>query len=252
VISSIRFPPIDYSDRPQYIAQSASGALYYSTRPTSTATPGTLRRIDNFLDDRTEPRQIWQYASFQVGKYVIINSDAVSVQKGANSAPDIITICDHPGENPSTAVCYSGNGFLISSPCCRQRPQRKCHCRQDLDVTSLALPDTNFVAAGGDRRRIAFGGANSGGRAGRVLLLYDPTGTPAGAESTRHPSKSRTLPATRRTRSWHRHQRQQYEHRRARRRDVLRRLVAPTRERVQTFNTGAGIAFHPLNVEELT
>ena len=26
--------PIDYSDRPQFIAQSASGALYYSTRPT--------------------------------------------------------------------------------------------------------------------------------------------------------------------------------------------------------------------------
>ena len=35
--------PIDYSDRPQYIAQSASGALYYSTRPTSEASAGTLR-----------------------------------------------------------------------------------------------------------------------------------------------------------------------------------------------------------------
>ena len=43
-------PPIDYSDRPQYIAQSASGALYYSTRPTTTATPGTLRKIDDFLN----------------------------------------------------------------------------------------------------------------------------------------------------------------------------------------------------------
>src|SRR5207253_11068105 len=55
--------PIDYSDRPQYIAQSASGAIYYSTLPTSTATPGTLRRIDNFLDTRPEPKQIWQYGS---------------------------------------------------------------------------------------------------------------------------------------------------------------------------------------------
>src|SRR5687768_9007769 len=61
---------IDYSDRPQYIAQSASGALYYSTRPTETATPGTLRRIDNFLDPAAEPRQIWQYGTAVRGKWV--------------------------------------------------------------------------------------------------------------------------------------------------------------------------------------
>src|SRR5688572_30606850 len=175
--------PIDYSDRPQYIAQSASGALYYSTRPTSTAQPGTLRRIDNFLDARTEPRQIWQYGKHQPNKYVVINADHVSVLKGANGAPDILTMCDHTvGNEPSTTVCVSGNHIDDLAAQLRAAPvSGNIIAVRDLGVESLALPDTNFVAVGSDRRRVAFGEANTGG-AGRVLALYDPSGTPAGSE----------------------------------------------------------------------
>ncbi len=115
--------PIDYSDRPQYIAQSASGALYYSTRPTTTATPGTLRRIDNFLDARTEPRQIWQYGAFRAGHYVIINADAVDVIQGQSGVPDQIIICDHtPGDSPTTAICVHSGPSRGPWPRCGRRP----------------------------------------------------------------------------------------------------------------------------------
>ena len=40
-------------------------------------------------------------------------------------------------------------------------------------VASLGLTDTTFVAAGGDRRWIAFGEGNSGG-AGRIMMAADP------------------------------------------------------------------------------
>jgi hypothetical protein len=119
--------PIDYSDRPQYIAQSASGALYYSTKPTTTATPGTLRRIDNFLDARTEPRQIWQYASKKLNEIAIFNSDWVYLDKGASGFPDILTICEHtPGNDPSTEVCVSDNERRVVHPQQHhhQRPRR--------------------------------------------------------------------------------------------------------------------------------
>jgi hypothetical protein len=248
-------PPIDYSDRPQYIAQSASGALYYSTRPTSTAQPGTLRRIDNFLDARTEPRQIWQYGAHANGKYVVFNSDHVSVLKGANGAPDIITVCDHtPGNEVSTTVCESGNDLetvvatLASSPV-----NGNVAAIRDLDVGSLALPDTNFVAVGGDRRRVAFGEANSGGRAGRVLSLYDPNGTPAGSEQYSAPIEVTDLTSNASDRVFglaiNGNSTNIGVH-------GVETFFADSSLRLQgkfaTFNTGAGIAFHPLNIEEFT
>jgi hypothetical protein len=248
-------PPIDYSDRPQYIAQSASGALYYSTRPTSTASPGTLRRIDNFLDTRTEPRQIWQYAAFQPNKYVIINSDHVSVAKGANGAPDILTICDHtPGDNPSTATCVSGNLVPALIAQLQAAPVNgNVIAVRDISVESLALPDTNFVASGGDRRRIAFGEANTGGRAGRVLALYDPAGTPAGSEQYSAPIEVADLTNNASDRVFglaiNGNSTNIGVH-------GVETFFADSSLRLQgkfaTFNTGAGIAFHPLNVEELT
>ena len=248
-------PPIDYSDRPQYIAQSASGALYYSTRPTTTATPGTLRRIDNFLDDRTEPRQIWQYGAFQANKYVVINSDHVSVAKGANGAPDIITICDHtPGDNPSTATCFSGNKVPDLITQLQAAPiNGNVIAVKDLSYESLALPDTNFVASGGDRRRIAFGEANTGGRAGRVLALYDPVGTAAGQEVYSAPIEVADLTSNASDRVFglaiNGNSTNIGVH-------GVETFFADSSLRLQgkfaTFNTGAGIAFHPRNIEEQT
>jgi hypothetical protein len=247
-------PPIDYSDRPQYIAQSASGAIYYSTRPTSTAQPGTLRRIDNFLDTRTEPKQIWQYGAFLAGKYVVINSDHVSVLKGANGSPDIITVCEHtPGNELSTTVCGSGNNLEDVVADLKAATSGNVIAVRDLSVESLALPDTNFVAAGGDRRRIAFGEANSGGRAGRVLLLSDPSGTPAGSEKYSMPIEVTDLTSNASDRVFglaiNGNSTNIGVH-------GMETFFADSSLRLQgkfaTFNTGAGIAFHPLNVEEFT
>ena len=248
-------PPIDYSDRPQYIAQSASGALYYSTRPTNTATPGTLRRIDNFLDARTEPKQIWQYASHQANKYVVINSDHVSVLKGANGAPDILTICDHTvGNEPSTTVCTSGNRIDSLVAILRGSPVNgNVIAVRDISVESLALPDTNFVAVGSDRRRVAFGEANTGGRAGRVLALFDPSGTPAGSEQYSAPIEVTDLTSNASDKVFglaiNGNSTNIAVH-------GVETFFADSSLRLQgkfaTFNDGAGIAFHPLNIEEFT
>ena len=247
--------PIDYSDRPQYIAQSASGALYYSTRPTDAATPGTLRRIDNFLDTRTEPRQIWQYATKKLNEVAIFNSDWVYLDKGADGFPDILTICEHtPGNDPSTQVCASDNDVDVIVAQLRGAPVNgNIAAVHDIDVASLALPDTNFVAVGGDRRRVAFGEANTGGRAGRVLALYDPSGTPAGQELYSEPIEVLDLTNNASDRVFGI--------------DInanstnigvhgVETFFADSSLRLQgkfaTFNTGAGIAFHPRNIDEQT
>ena len=245
--------PIDYSDRPQYIAQSASGALYYSTRPTTEASPGTLRRIDNFLDPRAEPRQIWQYGSVARGHWIILNADDVDVIVGENGVPDSIVVCDHPvGQDPSTAQCFQ-NATIPDAITALRAIGANAIDVKDLSVSSLALPDTNFVAVSADRRRVAFGEANTGGSAGRVMVVYDPTGTPASGEQYSAPINVRDLTNNASDRVFglaiNNNSTNIAVH-------GVETFFADSALRLQgkfaTFNSGAGIAFHPQNVDEAT
>ena len=248
-------PPIDYSDRPQFIAQSASGALYYSTRPTETAVPGTLRRLDNFLDVRAEPRQIWQYGAYKKGKYVILNADFVDVIKGENGVPDIIIVCDHtPGAAPSSQTCVNAGTIEGAGATLLQAPVNgNVEAVKDLDVGSLALPDTNFVAVGGDRRRVAFGEGNTGNRAGRILMVFDPTGTPPNAAQYSAPIEVADLTNNASDKVFgvdlNGNSTNLAVH-------GVETFFADSTLRLQgkfaTFNTGAGVAFHPRNIDENT
>jgi hypothetical protein len=98
---------------------------------------------------------------------------------------------------------------------------------------------------------VAFGEANTGGRAGRVLLLYDPNGTPAGLEQYSAPIEVVDLTNNASDRVFGI--------------DInanstnigvhgVETFFADSSLRLQgkfaTFNTGAGIAFHPSNIEE--
>ena len=245
--------PIDYSDRPQYLAQSASGALYYSTRPTTEATPGTLRRIDNFLDPAAEPRQIWQYGAMARGRWVILNADAVDVVPGQNGVPDSIIVCDHPvGAAPSASQCFQDATIPAVVAALRATGANVAEVK-DLSVPSLALPDTNFVAVGGDRRRVAFGEANTGGSAGRVMTVFDPSGTPAYSEVYSAPIDVKDLTNNASDRVFgiaiNNNSTNIAVH-------GVETFFADTSLRLQgkfaTFNTGAGVAFHPSNLDEQT
>jgi len=245
--------PIDYSDRPQFIAQSASGALYYSTRPTAEAMPGTLRRIDNFLDPRAEPRQIWQYGAVARGHWVILNADAVDVIMGEAGVPDLIVICDHPvGADPSASQCFEDMTIPGAIASLRAIGANAAEVK-DLSVASLALPDTNFVAVGGDRRRVAFGEANTGGAAGRVLVVFDPSGTPAYSEQYSAPMQVKDLTNNASDRVFglaiNGNSTNIAVH-------GVETFFADTALRLQgkfpTFSSGAGVAFHPGNVDEAT
>lgn len=247
--------PIDYSDRPQYIAQSASGALYYSTRPTSEATPGTLRRIDNYLDVRSEPRQLWQYGYLARNHWVILNADFVGRVEGGSGAPDEIIICEHPvGQELGTSVCVQDKFVANALAQLRAAPVNgNVEGAFELDVASLALPDTNFVAVGGDRRRVAFGEANTGTRAGRVMIVTDPSGTPPDLADYSAGIEIRDLTNNASDRIFglaiNGNSTNIGVH-------GVETFFADSSLRLQgkfaTFNDGAGIAFHPGNVEENT
>ncbi|MGQ0540149.1 MAG: YncE family protein [Gemmatimonadaceae bacterium] len=246
--------PIDYSDRPQYIGQSASGALYYSTRPTSEAKPGTLRRIDNYLDARSEPRQIWQYGYVMRNRWVIINADFVDVIEGGE-LPDTLIICEHtPGQELTTSVCRQDVDVPTLIARLRSAPiNGNVEAVKDLDVSSLALPDTNFVAVGGDRRRVAFGEANTKTRAGRVMLVTDPAGTPPSQTQFSAGIEIRDLTNNASDRVFgiaiNGNSTNVSVH-------GVETFFADSSLRLQgkfaTFSDGAGVAFHPRNINENT
>ena len=192
-----RFEILSYqfSDRPQYIGQlrrrdttsAALGAgtvgdIYYSTRPTATAPQGTIRRYDPYA---SESQQIWQYGKKFLtakGSVSVFNADSVFVLVSTDSTrPDFLYVCDHPYGRPNITNCQGGTNIMTiiygdpndaTVPYLRQTGSDVVGI-SEFDVLTLALTDTTFVATGGDRRWVAFGEGNSGERSGRVMMAKD-------------------------------------------------------------------------------
>jgi hypothetical protein len=170
--------PFSYSDRPQYIAQSTAGRIYYSTRPTQTAPAGTIRWLDPSLPV-PDPRQIWQYGTMSKSTtqtYALFNVDSIAI--GAtlptSTESDTLFIWDHPYGQKSGVIAVSD---VIPTNAIAQAVAGGSDAEAilRLDLASLPLTDTTFTAASGNRNWIAFGEGNSG-TAGRVIMVADSAG----------------------------------------------------------------------------
>jgi len=167
----VRF--FDFSDRPQYIAQDAFGRLLYSTLPTTAASDGTIRVA--------EKQTGWQQAEVRIllGRGVfeadstnvsILNVDSMRVFSTPAGA-DRIEIYDHRNGFPNTII-RSGIMPLDSAIAVMvANPESDIEWARGRYVTDLiGLADTTFVAASGDRRKVAFGeGATAEGR----IIVWD-------------------------------------------------------------------------------
>jgi hypothetical protein len=170
--------PFSYSDRPQYLAQSKGGRIFYSTRPTPTAPAGTIRWLDPKLPV-PDPRQIWQYGTFLKSTdliYALFNVDSMRIGATLPSSPasDTLYIWDHPYGQKSGVIAVSDTIPLNAiSHAVAGGSDAEAVLR--LDVSTLPLTDTTFTAASGNRNWIAFGEGHKPG-AGRVIMVADSTG----------------------------------------------------------------------------
>ena len=182
-----------YSDRPQYVAKSAGGRIFYSTRPTDAKTPGTLRWLDP-TQAVPDSRQIYSYGrstSTETERFVLFNLDSIRVVKGASGTAVGHTIYAY--DHPKGALA---GDFAVSSARLDSLLARAVVAGSDmqialgLNLTTLGLTDTNFVAASGDRNWIAFGEGNAAKIAGtlvdqsaptaRIMMVNDPGGAQPG------------------------------------------------------------------------
>lgn len=170
--------PISYSDRPQYIAQSAGGRIFYSTEPTTQAPLGTIRWLDPSLPV-PDPEQIWQYGTITASTdqtYAIFNVDSLAIGTAlpSSNASDTLFLWDHPyGQKTGVVTASDPDPLVALSALVAGGSDAVAVLR--LDVSSLGLTDTTFVAASGDRSWVAFGEGNKTG-AGRVMMVNDASG----------------------------------------------------------------------------
>jgi hypothetical protein len=173
--------PVSYSDRPQYLAVSKAGRVYYSTMPTSAAPAGTIRWLDPSLPV-PDPQQIWQYGTSTgqgTAMWVLFNVDSAFIQHftGVTTKSDILTVYDHPYGQLSGLLV--GSDSDVVSAVGKLGTTSDAELVGNLDITSLALTDTTFIAESGDKTWIAFGEGNTGA-AGRIMMVNDPTGSAPG------------------------------------------------------------------------
>jgi hypothetical protein len=243
----------DYSDRPQYVAQSVNGDIYFSTKPTRAAPDGTIRRYQA-SGAFPDVQQIWQYGRYEgTGHVAVINADSVIVLGGvATGSSDQLMICDHAeNQNPATtSVCVTGVDPLLLVSDLRTLYGADVVGVANLDVESLALGDTTFVAAGGNRQWIAFG-ESRGDTLGRVMMVQNPgnffspsilvTDLVNNAAEQLYGiaiNSNSTVTGV--------HGQESYFF------DVQSPFHLRLQGKVTTFDQGAGIAFHPNNVGDLS
>jgi hypothetical protein len=169
--------PLDFSDRPQFIAQHATGTLVYSTLPTTAMADGTIRYIDTTVGARPEVHLMHRGAVTQdKNTAALAGIDSISISRSAGG-DDLIVLYDHV---PGTHQVIMSAALPLEDAVADIRSKGS-----DVEMFAgawnrgiIGLSDTTFVAASTDRQVLAFGeGATA--PFGRIFLCCTITpGTP--------------------------------------------------------------------------
>ena len=171
--------PIAYSDRPQYIAESKGGRIFYSTAPTASAPQGTIRWLDP-SQAPADPHFVYQYGTVTNTtdySYTVLNVDDIEITAAPpnTTQSDIVTIYDHKTGGLAGSIAVSDSD-LVSAVAKADSMGGRATAVLRLDPTSIGLTDTTFVALSGNRDWIAFGEGNNPG-ASRIMMMADSTPT---------------------------------------------------------------------------
>lgn len=150
---------VPFSDRPQFLGQLSSGQILYSTRPTDTGREGTVRIYDRRKDTSYEFNRgtevFINYARRVGGRAVVVN--ALSASLGLEST---LVVCPRrllPTQ--ADPACIRGLVGGVNAALTSLRNAGLSDTRLDVgvDIASIGLSDTTFVATSTQRNAIAFG-----------------------------------------------------------------------------------------------
>lgn len=147
----------DYSDRPQFLAQTRGGEILYSTKPTATAADGTIRRrlpegrIEIFLDyaRRDQPNSL-----------LVVNALGSGLVEGD---PNRLFVLSAEG--------VSIVGFINDVEAALAEAGSVTRLEYYVNLEDVGLQDTTFVAVSGDHRTVAFGEGDA--NPGRIMIFEE-------------------------------------------------------------------------------
>ncbi|HEX7240952.1 MAG TPA: hypothetical protein VF263_11840 [Longimicrobiaceae bacterium] len=180
----------DYSDRPQFLAQTASGRIIYSTVPTASAPDGTVQDYNPNAAEPTTDLFVEYARGFVEDQFVVRRADVVSkfIRGSGSEATDQLVVCDHRPNQPRGSLCFPRR---TSDTLSFQQIQDSLTANGSdavldfaVDPGAVGLSDTTFLAVSKDLRTIAVG---EGQRVvGRVLAFgEDAAGNVAMVGNTR-------------------------------------------------------------------
>ena len=157
---------LDFSDRPQFVAQDASGLILYSTKPTGAAPDGSIRYLEptGQTERPFESKVVFNRAGLNntANGVALANIDSVIILRNTAS-DDRVNLCDHLQGRPRTGVICSG--FLTVEAAVAAL------AGMGSDVVALpgtwnreavGLSDTTFIATSRNRQVVAFGEGATG------------------------------------------------------------------------------------------
>jgi hypothetical protein len=243
--------PLLFSNRPQYIGQIIDRTVFFSTRPTAQASKGIVHYFNPsqaFPDLHT----IVNYRQKQgLQNYLVMDVDSIFVRPALTSSglPDTLEVWDHtPGTLNASQVCRTVQGVGAAMQCLQGLVGSDMQAIPRVDMSSIGLTDTTFIAVSSDKNWIAFGSGNTGG-AGNIFMASPGFFSPIFSQTdlTNNASESifgLALDSTGVTVGAHGAD------------SYFASVDVPFHLRLQgiysTFNTGAGIAFHPAAVGTAT
>ena len=151
----------DYSDRPQFIAQTSLGQLVYSTKPTGVAPDGTVRIYD------PRKRNVEIFTGYVrrgaiASEAIVVNARSAGMTIGN---PKGLQVCVRRRAGDTTdPPCFTGRVDAVADSVDSMRALPPVNgvrydTRVDVfsDIREVGLSDTTFVAVSGDRTTVAVG-----------------------------------------------------------------------------------------------
>lgn len=239
--------PLLFSNRPQYIGQISDYTIFFSTRPTTEAPKGIVHYFDP-SQAYPDLRTIVNYKQVQgLSNYLVMDVDSIFVRPAVASSgfPDTLVVWDHvPGTTLPSDSVRTVNGVGAAMAGLQAKVGSDMQAIPRVDMSSIGLTDTTFVAVSGDKNWIAFGYGNTPG-AGNVFMASPGFFSPIFSQTDLTNNAAEhiyglALDSTGITVGGHGNE------------SYFASVDVPFHLRLQgmfdTFNSGAGIAFHPAAV----
>ena len=161
----------DFSDRPQFLAETASGQVIYSTVPTPAAPDGTVQHYNPTGAEPVTDLFVEYARGTPNNLFVVRRADNVTkfIRGTGNTASDQLVVCDHRPGQPKNSICFprsAGTSMTFQEIQDSLRASGSdAVLDANVDPALIALTDTTFLAASKDLRTVVVGeGAREIGR----------------------------------------------------------------------------------------